>query len=258
MDLQGTLGTGNWGFGSFVSSWSRDGPGGLAAFAQFVTDFYAGDALHVATNLRRHGVRVNMNDAHYHGKLVNISASWWPGEEQRYMITDMELYDAFVAERNRTRYYCLGRMDPAFASSGRKPACFRGAGCTKWAAWYAMETEACWQEVPGTYTSRGLNMDMFDAAGAYVGCRGGWLNAEAQAHFAASFQGLGGDAGSPPTYGGVPVTAVHFNGGCKHLLCSAPMCAPLHRAAAQSPALEASLRAGAVGGCCMLPDGKQA
>lgn len=55
MDLTAAFGPGDWGFGSFISSWTRDS---LANFAAFITDFYDGDGLHVANKLRAHGGKI--------------------------------------------------------------------------------------------------------------------------------------------------------------------------------------------------------
>ena len=94
-----------------MSSWTR---AGLAGFVGFITNFYNGDGMHVAKQLRAHGVKIPREDG-YHGKLLKLTASWWPkDDDQQYAITDM---GAFFVCRARlfARCVCLSIASLFFA-----------------------------------------------------------------------------------------------------------------------------------------------
>lgn len=136
------------------------------------------------------------------------------------------MYDAFADMTNRTKMYCIGKPNSRWDQSGRtRPYCFQGAGCKDWANWWDTGRERCWSEVP-VFTAKAMNMVIVDDHGGDIGC---YNLAKMTAGFVANFDfednPRGGDPKRVPRFGGMPVTASHFNGGCKALLCSAPLCA---------------------------------
>lgn len=115
-----------------------------------------------------------------------------------------------------------------------------------------MKNEKCWRETPGVYTAKATNMDLVNAEGGEIGCyHAANMTAAFLHNFPFSDRGADASPRWAPTFAGIPVTALHFNGGCKMLLCSKPVCANLWDAS--GPLVLAPDALQAVSNCCPKP-----
>ena len=237
----------NWGFGSWAASWTLER---LSRFNAFILDFYAGSERRVAENFMRWGVPIEAR-TEYWLLLKNRTDSWWPADlrDRHHMITDMELYRAFLAEHAYPFLTC--RLTAERRECASVTASYvRQAGQPDRMAY----KEALFEGAT-SYGVNLLNYELQKQPGNPDGCRiYRWDSAVAHAEqmrvhqedFLAVFSLRRESTSFSPAFdaayaGPLRVTYVHFNGYCKPIMCQRFMCENVLRwAAAQAvkPELE--------------------
>ena len=233
---------GDWGSGSYFSSWTLPQ---LVDFTDWFTALYDGSDVEVANALLAlHTPRITADElvaAGAEGARAAIAA-WWPlpysaTEAAHPRVSDAHLYDVFAAHSGAGAVRCRQRPAP--------PHCTLTDG-----------------ERVTAYVADDLGRDLQLPRG--TACKGGGAEA---ARFEALYEWLArprpqrspalaaaarrsADVMPAPLLRGVPVLGIHFQGGCKPLICTRALCAGVRAWAARRPGKEEAARLAAVATCC--------